>query len=109
MDSLVLGLCLLALGGCARSTFASLVPDLELYAAFRRSQVDVVEPGTATASSLGARLRWQRQIEARTYASPYDTTPAAWAAPCDDADSECLREFAESEAEIAAALRDGSP
>jgi hypothetical protein len=109
MHSLALGIAAaLFSGGCARSTLVLLVPKLELRCAVHYLAADdaATSRSDRLRASASAFLRWRPAIEARAVPSPYELTPAAWVAPCGDGDLDCLREVAEAESEIAAALRE---
>lgn len=95
---------LLVLGGCSRAAWAVLIPKLELRCMLQRSD-EALAPAGRVAATFGASLRWRPSVEARELPSPYEQSPGAWAAPCSELDVECVREFAEAEAEVADAVR----
>jgi len=100
--------CALSLPGCARSTLAVLIPQLELQLALQRSRADVAESprDEQLHATISAQLRWQSRIEASELPLAYELDPSTWLAPCADDDLECMREAAESEAELGAVFRD---
>ena len=92
--------------GCTRSAWSGLVPKLDLRCVLHRAaQEDATADGRIRAT-ISALLRWQPRVDARSLPTPYELAPAAWIAPCEEGDVECLREAVEAEAEVAAALRE---
>lgn len=94
--------------GCAvapwqRALPASLVPALQLRAAYRLRHTLGAQHQDL---GVGAWLRWTPRAAASSVASQLEQVPAVWLAPCALEDLTCLRELAEAEHEIAAALRE---
>jgi len=96
--------------GGPRAALALLVPKLDL-------RWQMLEPrrlrdaGSDTGDSarvqtgIAAWLRWQPTVYAVLSPSPYELSPAAWAAPCELPDVTCFAELAEAEREIGDALQ----
>lgn len=92
--------------GCTRSVWSGLVPKLDVRCILHRAVLEDAAADGRTRATVSAVLRWQPRVDARSLATPYELAPAAWIAPCDEADVECLREAVEAEEEVAAALRE---
>lgn len=93
--------------GCSSSALAQLVPTLGVGLHVRRDGQARALHDAARAeldTRLVAFLSWRPKVEARSVASPLESTPSAWLAPCALDDATCLTETAEAEDELAAVL-----
>lgn len=92
-------------GAARRAGLALLVPKLDLRWQLQRTRSargDGPDLGGSARvhSGFAAWLRWQPTVYAAQLPSPYDLSPAAWAAPCELDDVTCFVELAESEREL---------
>lgn len=101
---------LVLLCGCAKASLSSLVPRLDLRLAMERPASTSTLLGWRRSADLHATfsavLRWRPRVEASQTPYPHELAPYLGIAPCAETDLECLREVAESESELRAALRD---
>ncbi|MET0342655.1 MAG: hypothetical protein ABW252_16740 [Polyangiales bacterium] len=86
------------LAGCARSSVAALVPQLDLSVRLVRARVHTRD-AVHTDLVLGAWLRWEPLVPDAAAGSALSA--AAMITPCEVDDPACLTEHAESEPEIA--------
>lgn len=93
-------------GPSRRALLAALVPKLDLRWQLERVRGRDDEVGARVGAGFAAFLRWQPSSYAAEVPRRFELSPAAWVSACELDDVTCFAELAESDGELAEALRE---
>lgn len=89
-----------------RALLAVLVPKLDLRWQLQNARSRDNQLEAHVGASFAAFLRWQPSTYAAQLPSRFELSPAAWTSACELDDVPCFAELAESDRELAEALRE---